>query len=99
MQLQGQGSDDQESERRQRASRYVGFTAFTMKTRSSEARMNAPATSPVRNGYSTIRTLHWSSTSFGYMKPSTGICNRSSLSHRAIQAVVKQLGAGGQVRF
>ncbi len=23
-----------------------------------------------------MRTLHWSSTSFGYMKPSTGICNK-----------------------
>src|SRR5208282_218810 len=33
--------------------------------------MNAPATNPVRNGYNTISTLHWSSISFGYMKPST----------------------------
>jgi hypothetical protein len=29
-------------------SRYVGCTSFTLKTRASEARMNAPATSPVR---------------------------------------------------
>ena len=47
------------------ASRYVGLTASTLKTRSSEARMNAPATRPVMNGYRTMSTLHWSSSSFG----------------------------------
>jgi len=29
--------------------------------------MNAPATSPVMNGYSTMSTLQYSVTSFGYM--------------------------------
>src|SRR5215469_9867751 len=43
-----------------------------------------------------MRTLHWSSTSFGYMNPSMGAI---SLSHRTIQAVVKILCAGGQMRF
>src|ERR1700693_147445 len=41
--------------------------------------MHAPATSPVRNGYSTIRTLHCSSISFGYMKPSTPDISVTSL--------------------
>src|SRR5208283_3421377 len=72
--------------------------------------MNAPATSPVRNGYNTIRTLHWSSISFGYMKPSTPGISLTSLlvaskhsshrsSHRTIQSVVKHLGMGRHVGF
>src|SRR5579862_4598643 len=55
-----------------------------------------------------MRTLHWSSTSFGYMKPSTGMCTclliarRSShrtSSDRTIHAVVKNLCACRHVRF
>src|SRR5215475_9522756 len=58
--------------------------------------MNAPATSPVRNGYSTIKTLHWSSTSLGYMNPSTTCI---SLADRAVQAVVEHLRAGREMRL
>src|SRR4051794_12582151 len=61
--------------------------------------MNAPATSPVRNGYSTISTLHWSSISLGYMNPSVNGTGSSSLSHRAVQAVVVELGLRRQVRL
>src|SRR6185437_8602067 len=57
-----------------------------------------------------MRTLHWSSTSFGYMKPSTGICKSSSfpkthtrfaklLAHRAVHAVVKNFCSRCHVRF
>src|SRR6185437_12016854 len=67
-------------------------------TRSSDARMNAPATNPVKNGYRTIRTLHCSSTSLGYMNPSVN-GTRSSLSHRAVKAVVVELGLRCQVRL
>src|ERR1051326_5739934 len=42
-----------------------------------------------------MRTLHWSSTSFGYMKPSTpGIIE---LPHRHIQVLVLDLGIRGHV--
>src|SRR5947208_13807777 len=42
-----------------------------------------------------MRTLHWSSTSLGYMKPSTpGIIE---LPHRHIQVLVLDLGIGGHV--
>src|SRR5208283_2672083 len=78
------------------ASRYVGLTSSTRNTRSSEARMKAPATNPVRNGYRTISTLHWSSTSFGYINPSISVV---SLANRAIQAVVKHLRSCGEMRF
>src|SRR6185369_7671822 len=55
--------------------------------------------------YSTMRTLHWSSTSFGYMNPSTpGMsllpvalghrrAKTDGLPHRAVQSVVVDLGA------
>src|SRR5271165_4143586 len=106
----GNGATSRKASAVSNASRYVGFTSCTWKTRSSEARMNAPATRPVRNGYRTISTLHWSSTSFGYMKPSTpGIIvnrlliapavSRRSSSHRTIQVVVKHLGMGRHVGF
>src|SRR5271157_86077 len=102
----GRGATRRKASAVSSASRYVGLTACTWKTRSSEARMNAPATSPVRKGYSTISTLHWSSISLGYMKPSTpGISVTSLLvaskpsSHRTIQAGVKDLGVGRHVRF
>src|SRR5512140_1378444 len=40
--------------------------------------MKAPATRPVMNGYRTMRMLHWSSTSFGYMYPWTA-CSTSCI--------------------
>src|ERR1039457_1250808 len=47
-----------------------------------------------------MSTLHCSSTSFGYMKPSTpGIINRSYSAHCAIQILVVDLGSRGHVRF
>src|SRR6516225_5387868 len=58
--------------------------------RSKEARMNAPATSPVMKGYRTMRTLHWSSTSFGYMKPSTGICTEPPYRTYFISRLISQ---------
>src|SRR5208337_2170752 len=58
--------------------------------------MKAPATSPVRNGYSTIRTLHWSSTSFGYMNPSIRVV---SLANRPVQPVVEHLRSCSEVRL
>src|ERR1035438_10231744 len=78
--------------------------------RTSDARMNAPATSPVMNGYKTISTLHWSTISFGYMKPSTPFISPRSSSestssshpsstHRAVQTVVEDLRAGGHLGF
>src|SRR6266545_6439804 len=47
----------------------------------------------------TMRMLHWSSTSLGYMKPSTPGMSPFLLSHRAVQAVVVDLGAGGHLRL
>src|ERR1700739_1090284 len=78
------------------ANRYVGFTSSTRNMRSSEARMKAPATNPVRNGYRTISTLHWSSTSLGYINPSIWVV---SLANRAVHAVVKHLRPCGEMRF
>src|ERR1039458_2295498 len=47
-----------------------------------------------------MSTLHCSSTSFGYMKPSTpGIINRSYSADLAIQVLVVDLGSRGHVRF
>src|ERR1035441_6101478 len=47
-----------------------------------------------------MSTLHCSSTSFGYMKPSTpGIINRSYLADFAVQVFVVDLGSRGHVRF
>ena len=45
--------------------RYVGRTSSTLKTFTREARMKAPATSPVRYGYTTIRIDQWISISLG----------------------------------
>src|SRR5438105_12561656 len=52
--------------------------------------MNAPATRPVMNGYRTMRMLHWSSISFGYMKPCT-LGTAFLLAHGAVEAVVEHL--------
>src|SRR5208337_4704961 len=47
-----------------------------------------------------MRTLHCSSTSFGYMKPSTpAIIASLPLSHSAVQVLVVDLGLGGHVRL
>jgi len=46
-------------------SRYAGWTSLTLNTLTSDARMNAPATNPVRYGYSTIMIDQWMSSSFG----------------------------------
>src|SRR5579864_9118699 len=47
--------------------------------------------------------LHWSSTSFGYMKPSTGICTSlliaPNLSHGTVHAVVKHLPPSRHLRL
>ena len=43
----GSGATSRNASAVSSASRYVGLTASTRKTRSSDARMNAPATSPV----------------------------------------------------
>src|SRR5512146_29160 len=68
--------------------------------------MNAPATSPVMNGYKTISTLHWRAISFGYMKPSTPLIVPrlsspvpGSLANRTVQFVVESLRAGGHLRL
>ena len=83
VQLQRQRRNQQERQRGEQRQPVRGRTASTLNTRSSDARMKAPATSPVMKGYRTMRTLHWSSTSFGYMKPSTpGIIGHSYLTGR-----------------
>jgi len=46
----GRGATSKNASAVSNASRYVGFTASTRNTLSSDARMNAPATSPVRYG-------------------------------------------------
>src|ERR1039457_5800538 len=47
-----------------------------------------------------MSTLHCSSTSFGYMKPSTpGIINRSYSADLAIQVLIVDLGSRGHIRF
>src|SRR5208283_6208618 len=47
-----------------------------------------------------MRTLHCSSTSFGYMKPSTpAIIASLPLSHSAVQVLVVDLGLGSHVRL
>src|SRR5581483_4470182 len=81
------------------ASRYVGRTTCTLNTRSSDARMKAPATSPVMNGYSTMRMLHWSSTSFGYMNPCTPPMPSSRSANRAVEPVVVRLRARRHLRL
>ena len=47
------------------ASRYVGWSSLTLNTLTSEARMKAPATSPVMYGYTTIKIDQWISISLG----------------------------------
>src|SRR4051812_45191883 len=68
--------------------------------------MKAPATRPVMNGYSTMRMLHWSSTSLGYMNPCTpgmtcllGETARPSLPNGPVETVVIDLGAGRHLRL
>ena len=46
----GSGATRRNASAESSASRYVGLTAATLKTRSSDARMKAPATRPVVNG-------------------------------------------------
>src|SRR5690349_6941621 len=81
------------------ARRYVGRTASTRNTRSRDARTNAPATRPVMNGYSTISTDHCSSTSFGYMKPSTPGIIHWLLSDGPVQVLVVHLRLGSHLRL
>src|SRR5664279_5647420 len=52
----GRGATSRKDRAVSNARRYVGFTSSTRKTRSRDARINAPATSPVMNGYKTIST-------------------------------------------
>ena len=46
----GRGATSRNESAVSSARRYVGRTASTLKTRSSDARMKAPATRPVTNG-------------------------------------------------
>src|SRR5664279_1663540 len=52
----GRGATSKKDSAVSNARRYVGLTSSTRKTRSRDARINAPATSPVMNGYKTIST-------------------------------------------
>src|ERR1035437_3044269 len=95
----GKGETRRNASAESSASRYVGLTAATLKTRSSDARMKAPATRPVVNGYRTMRMLHWSSTSLGYMYPWMAWRMPSSISlpHGPVEGVVEDLRARGHL--